>query len=136
MDDFLISEENMEVFEKIKALKKDKYTMEDVNTICELLGVKLFWYQKLVLLRQLNDKNYIMSKQPKLTPLQKLKFIKMWLGEDFFFPKQREEKLLDLLKEEKEIKCSKDYDSYLATLKFLEQILTDAQTWDEFVEDE
>ena len=71
-----------------------------------------------------------------MTPLQKLKFIKMWLGEDFFFPKQHEEKLLDLLKKEKEIKCSKDYDSYLATLKFLEQVLTDAQTWDEFVEEE
>ena len=136
MDEFLISEEDMKIFEQIKALKKDKYTMKDVNTICELLGVKLFWYQKFVLLHLLNDKNYIMSKQPKLTPLQKLKFIKMWLGEDFFFHKQREEKLLDLLKEEKEIKCSKDYDSYLATLKFLEQVLTDAQTWDEFVEDE
>ena len=59
MDDFLISEENMEIFEKIKALKKDKYTMEDVNTICELLSVKLFWYQKLVLLHHLNDKNYM-----------------------------------------------------------------------------
>lgn len=77
-----------------------------------------------------------MSKQIKLTPLQKLEFIKMWLGKDFFFPKQRKEKLLDLLKDEKEIKCSKDYNSYLATLKFLEQVLTDAQTWDEFVEDE
>lgn len=135
MDEFLISE----IFEQIKTLKKDKYTkytMKDVNTICDLLGIELFWYQKFVLLRQLNDKNYIMSKQPKLTPLQKLKFIKMWLGEDFFFPKQREEKLLDLLKEEKEIKSSKDYNSYLATLKFLEQVLTDAQTWDEFVEDE
>lgn len=59
MDEFLISEENMEVFEKIKALKKDKYTMKDVNTICELLGVKLFWYQKLVLLHHLNDKDYM-----------------------------------------------------------------------------
>lgn len=59
MDELLISEENMKVFEKIKALKKDKYTMEDVNTICELLGVKLFWYQKLILLHQLNDKNYM-----------------------------------------------------------------------------
>ena len=59
MDEFLISEENMKIFEKIKALKKDKYTMKDVYTICELLGVKLFWYQKLVLLYHLNDKNYM-----------------------------------------------------------------------------
>lgn len=59
MDEFLISEENMEVFEKIRALKKDKYTMKDVDTICELLGVKLFWYQKLVLLHHLNDKDYM-----------------------------------------------------------------------------
>ena len=59
MDELLISEENMEVFEKIKALKKDKYTMKDVNTICELLGVKMFWYQKLVFLHHLNDKNYM-----------------------------------------------------------------------------
>lgn len=40
MDEFLISEE--EIVEKIKALKKDKYTMKDVDTICELLGLKLF----------------------------------------------------------------------------------------------
>lgn len=59
MDELLISEENMKVFEQIKALKKDKYTMKDVNTICELLGVKLFWYQKLVLLHHLNDKDYM-----------------------------------------------------------------------------
>lgn len=59
MDELLISEENMKIFEKIKALKKDKYTMKDVDTICELLGVKLFWYQKLVLLHHLNDKNYM-----------------------------------------------------------------------------
>lgn len=59
MDELLISEENMEVFEKIKALKKDKYTMKDVNTICELLGIKLFLYQKLILLHHLNDKNYM-----------------------------------------------------------------------------
>lgn len=59
MDEFLISEENMEVFEKIKALKKDKYTMKDVNTICELFGIKLFWYQKFVLLHHLNDKDYM-----------------------------------------------------------------------------
>ena len=59
MDEFLISEENMKIFEKIKALKKDKYTMKDIDTICELLGVKLFWYQKIVLLHHLNDKNYM-----------------------------------------------------------------------------
>lgn len=59
MDELLISEENMKIFEKIKALKKDKYTMKDVDTICELLGVKLFWYQMLVLLYHLNDKNYM-----------------------------------------------------------------------------
>lgn len=59
MDELLISEENMKVFEQIKALKKDKYTMKDVNTICELLGVKLFWYQKLILLHHLNDKDYM-----------------------------------------------------------------------------
>ena len=59
MDELLISEENMEVFEKIRALKKDKYTMKDVDTICELLGVKLFWYQKLILLHHLNDKDYM-----------------------------------------------------------------------------
>lgn len=59
MDELLISEENMEVFEKIKALKKDKYTMKDVNTICELLGIKLFLYQKLILLHHLNDKDYM-----------------------------------------------------------------------------
>lgn len=59
MDDFLISEENMKIFEQIKALKKDEYTMKDVDTICELLGFKLFWYQKIVLLHHLNDKNYM-----------------------------------------------------------------------------
>ena len=61
MDELLFSEENMKIFEQIKALKKDKdkYTMKDVNTICELLGVKLFWYQKLILLHQLNDKDYM-----------------------------------------------------------------------------
>ena len=59
MDELLVSEENMEVFEKIKALKKDKYTMKDVNTICELLGIKLFLYQKLILLHHLNDKDYM-----------------------------------------------------------------------------
>ena len=66
MDELLVSEENipeenMKIFEQIKALTKDKdkYTMKDVNTICELLGVKLFWYQKLVLLHHLNDKYYM-----------------------------------------------------------------------------
>ena len=59
MDELLISEEDMEVFKKIKALKKDKYTMKDVDTICELLGIKMFWYQKLVFLHHLNDKNYM-----------------------------------------------------------------------------
>lgn len=59
MDEFLVSEENMKIFEKIKALKKDQYTMKDVNTICDLLGVKLFWYQKLILLHHLNDKDYM-----------------------------------------------------------------------------
>ena len=59
MDEFLILEENMKIFEQIRALKKDKYTMKDVNTICELLGVKLFWYQKLIFLHHLNDKDYM-----------------------------------------------------------------------------
>ena len=57
MHEFLISEE--ETVEKIKALKKDKYTMKDVDALCELLGLELFWYQKFVLLHQLNDKNYM-----------------------------------------------------------------------------
>lgn len=57
MDELLVLEE--EIVKKIKALKKDKYTMKDVNTICDLLGIELFWYQKFVLLRQLNDKNYM-----------------------------------------------------------------------------
>lgn len=59
MDEFLISEEDMKIFEQIKALKKDKYTMKDVNTICDLLGIELFGYQKFVLLHHLNDKNYM-----------------------------------------------------------------------------
>ena len=59
MDEFLISEEDMKIFEQIKALKKDKYTMKDVNTICDLLCIELFWYQKFVLLHHLNDKNYM-----------------------------------------------------------------------------
>ena len=61
MDELLVSEENMKVFEQIKALKKDKdkYTMKDVDTICELLGVKLFLYQKIILLHHLNNKDYM-----------------------------------------------------------------------------
>ena len=59
MDEFLISEEDMKIFEQIKALKKDKYTMKDVDALCELLGLELFWYQKFVLLHHLNDKNYM-----------------------------------------------------------------------------
>ncbi len=61
MDELLVSEENIKIFEQIKALTKDKdkYTMKDVNTICELLGIKMFWYQKLVFLYHLNDKNYM-----------------------------------------------------------------------------
>lgn len=61
MDELLVSEENMKIFEQIKALTKDKdkYTMKDVNTICELIGVKLFWYQKLILLYHLNNKDYM-----------------------------------------------------------------------------
>lgn len=59
MDELLISEEDMEVFEKIKSLKKEKYVMKDVDTICELLRVKLFWYQKFILLYHLNNKNYM-----------------------------------------------------------------------------
>lgn len=54
MDELLFLEE--EIVEKIKALKKDKYTMKDVDTICELLGVKLFWYQKVFVLLNLNEK--------------------------------------------------------------------------------
>ena len=57
MDELLFLE--AEIVKKIKALKKDKYTMKDVNTICELLGFKLFWYQKIVLLHHLKDKNYM-----------------------------------------------------------------------------
>lgn len=48
-----------ETVKKIKALKKDKYTMKDVDALCELLGLELFSYQKVVLLHHLNDKNYM-----------------------------------------------------------------------------
>lgn len=57
MDEFLISEENMEVFKKIKALKKDRYTMKDVDNLCKLLGLELFSYQKVLVLFVLNKKN-------------------------------------------------------------------------------
>lgn len=57
MDELLISEENMEVFEKIKALKKDRYTMKDVDNLCKLLGLELFSYQKVLVLFVLNKKN-------------------------------------------------------------------------------
>lgn len=55
MDELLFLEE--EIVEKIKALKKDKYTMKDVDAFCELLGLELFSYQKVVLLLNLNKKN-------------------------------------------------------------------------------
>lgn len=45
---------NEAVFEKIKALKKDKYTMKDVDTFCDLLGIELLQYQKLIFLLHLN----------------------------------------------------------------------------------
>lgn len=54
MDELLFLEE--EIVEEIKALKKEKYTMKDVNTICELLGLELFWYQKVFVLFNLNEK--------------------------------------------------------------------------------
>lgn len=54
MDEFLFLEE--EIIEKIKALKKDKYTMKDVDALCELLGLELFWYQKVFVLLNLNEK--------------------------------------------------------------------------------
>ena len=54
MDELLFLEE--EIVEKIKALKKDKYTMKDVDALCELLGLELFWYQKVFVLINLNEK--------------------------------------------------------------------------------
>lgn len=54
MDELLFLEE--EIVEKIKALKKDKYTMKDVDALCELLGLELFWYQKVFVLLNLNEK--------------------------------------------------------------------------------
>lgn len=55
MDELLFLEE--EIVEKIKALKKDKYTMKDVDALCELLGLELFWYQKVFVLLNLNEKS-------------------------------------------------------------------------------
>lgn len=55
MDELLFLEE--EIVEKIKALKKDKYTMKDVDALCELLGLELFSYQKVLVLFVLNKKN-------------------------------------------------------------------------------
>lgn len=57
MDELLFLEEG--IVEKIKALKKDKYTMKDVDAFCELLGLELFSYQKVVLLLNLNKKNLL-----------------------------------------------------------------------------
>lgn len=57
MDELLFLEK--EIVEKIKALKKDKYTMKDVDALCELLGLELFSYQKVVLLLNLNKKNLL-----------------------------------------------------------------------------
>ena len=54
MDEFLFLEE--EIVEKIKALKKDKYTMKDVDALCEILSLELFWYQKVFVLLNLNEK--------------------------------------------------------------------------------
>ena len=45
-----------EIVKKIKALKKDKYTMKDVDDLCELLGLELFSYQKVLVLLTLNEK--------------------------------------------------------------------------------
>ena len=55
MDELLVLEE--EIVKKIKALKKDKYTMKDVDALCELLGLELFWYQKVFVLLNLNEKS-------------------------------------------------------------------------------
>ena len=49
---------NEAVFEKIKALRKDKYTMKDVDTICDLLGIELFPYQKALILLNLNREKF------------------------------------------------------------------------------
>lgn len=54
MDELLSLEE--EIVKKIKALKKDKYTMKDVDDLCELLGLELFSYQKVLVLLTLNEK--------------------------------------------------------------------------------
>jgi hypothetical protein len=57
MDELLFLEEG--IVEKIKALKKDRYTMKDVDALCEFLGLELFSYQKVVLLLNLNKKNLL-----------------------------------------------------------------------------
>ena len=54
--DELLSEE--EIVKKIKALKKDKYTMKDVDDLCELLSLELFSYQKVLVLLTLNEKRF------------------------------------------------------------------------------
>lgn len=56
MDELLSLEE--EIVKKIKALKKDKYTMKDVDDLCELLGLELFSYQKVLVLLTLNEKRF------------------------------------------------------------------------------
>lgn len=50
--DFLSSEE------KIKNFKKEKYTIKDVDDLCELLGLELFSYQKVLVLLTLNEKRF------------------------------------------------------------------------------
>jgi len=56
MDELLFLEEG--IVEKIKALKKDRYTMKDVDNLCELLGLELFSYQKILILLTLNEKRF------------------------------------------------------------------------------
>lgn len=56
MDELLSLEE--EIAKKIKALKKDKYTMKDVDDLCELLGLELFSYQKVLVFLTLNEKRF------------------------------------------------------------------------------
>ena len=56
MDELLFLEEG--IVEKIKALKKDRYTMKDVDNLCELLGLELFSYQKILIFLTLNEKRF------------------------------------------------------------------------------